>query len=86
MALFLFLADRFLHLMGLLLIIPVLTTWFPDLRKWVIVDWVCALFDPIFQAIRAIIPPISGVLDLSPLVVWLALQALRRAIALVARG
>jgi YggT family protein len=54
----------------------VILSWVPDLRKYSIARWVDAVTEPVFAQVRKIIPPIGG-LDLSSLIVLLALGALR---------
>jgi YggT family protein len=74
-------ADRLLVFLGLLILVPVLAGWFPQLRRYSAVKWTTAVYEPMFAAVRLVIPPLAGTLDISPLVVWFAIQGLRRAIA-----
>ena len=64
-----------------LLFIRVLLTWFPN------IDWLSQPFaalsqitDPYLNLFRSIIPPLGG-MDLSPMLAFLALSFLQRALA-----
>lgn len=71
----------------LLLIIRILLTWFPN------IDWysqpfalIRALTDPFLNIFRGIIPPIGGVLDISPILAFIALQILQVAVLYLLAG
>lgn len=59
--------------MSWLIAFGVINTYNPTARA--IIRFLDALTEPVFRQIRRVIPPIGG-LDLSPLVVWLAIQFL----------
>ena len=52
---------------AILLIARALTSWFPDIQKYQIVQILYDLTDPIIQPIRKLIPPV-GMLDLSTMI------------------
>ena len=54
----------------------VILSWIPDLRKYSVARWIEAVTEPVFAVVRKVLPPIGG-LDLSPLLVLLALGFLR---------
>jgi len=65
----------------ILLIIRIFLTWIPN------IDWyqqpfafMRAITDPFLNIFRGIIPPIGGMLDISPILAFFMLQALQIAI------
>jgi YggT family protein len=73
--------STFIQIYSFLLIIRILLTWFPT------VDWYKQPFaalgqitDPYLNIFRSIIPPLGG-MDLSPMLAFLALSFLQRALA-----
>ncbi len=54
----------------------VILSWIPDLQKYQVARWIEAVTEPVFAVVRKVVPPIAG-LDLSPLLVLLALGFLR---------
>jgi len=54
----------------------VILSWIPDLRKYPVARWIEAVTEPVFAVVRKVVPPIGG-LDLSSLIVLLALGFLR---------
>ena len=59
----------------LLLIIRIFLTWIPN------IDWysqpfalISSVTDPFLNIFRGIIPPIGGMLDISPIIAFIALQ------------
>lgn len=59
---------------SLLLIARVLISWFPEGRNHPIVLFLGKITDPYLNVFKKFIPPIGGVMDLSPLVAFFALQ------------
>jgi YggT family protein len=55
----------------------VVLSWVPDLRQYAPARWVESVTEPVFAQVRRILPSMGG-LDLSPLIVLLALGLLRR--------
>jgi YggT family protein len=57
----------------------VILSWVPDLRKYPVARWIEAVTEPVFAAVRKVVPPIGG-LDLASLIVLLGLSFLRNAL------
>jgi YggT family protein len=55
----------------------VILSWVPDLRKYPIAAWIDSVTEPVFAQVRKLLPAMGG-MDLSPLVVLLALGLLRK--------
>jgi len=76
MPLFVFLLDRLIWALSILLIISSVMSWFqPDPRN-AFVRIVNAIVDPLLLPVRAILPPTAG-MDFSPMVVMIILWVLR---------
>jgi YggT family protein len=58
----------------LLLAARIISSWFPSTRGQAWLYWVSKLTDPYLNVFRRIVPPIGGVLDLSPMLGFLGLQ------------
>ncbi|MFC5403074.1 YggT family protein [Cohnella soli] len=56
-----------------LLIIYVLMSWLPSVRESYIGELLGKLVEPYLKPFRRIIPPIGGVLDISPIIAFFAL-------------
>ncbi len=70
--------GQFIHyaflIYTLMLIVRIVASWFPSAArsKWL---WVLSRYtDPYLNIFRKIIPPIGGVLDLSPILAFFGLQ------------
>lgn len=61
-----------------LLFIRVIGSWFPNFSQYKFMRFVVYYTDPYLNLFRKIIPPIGGVLDLSPLLAFFALQLLEK--------
>ncbi|MDX8430924.1 MAG: YggT family protein [Candidatus Algichlamydia australiensis] len=61
----------------LLLIIRVLGSWIPQLQNSKFMQFVSFYTDPYLNIFRRIIPPIGGVMDISPLVAFFALYIIK---------
>ncbi len=68
----------------ILLIIRIFLTWIPN------IDWdsqpfafMRSLTDPFLNIFRGIIPPIGGMLDISPIIAFFALQILQWAVNVI---
>jgi len=71
-----------IQLYSLVVVIRVLMTWFPPLTGTVLYEFLADLTDPYLNLFRRMIPPV-GMIDFSPIIAILALEALA---ALIARG
>jgi YggT family protein len=58
----------------LFLLVRVVGSWFPSFSGHQIMRFVAFYTDPYLNMFRRVIPPIGGVLDLSPLLGFFALQ------------
>jgi uncharacterized protein YggT (Ycf19 family) len=60
----------------LILFAYIILSWFPTARHWKISHFLRFYTEPYLNIFRRIIPPIGGVIDLSPLLAFFALQVL----------
>ena len=58
----------------ILILIRIVGSWFPKFSHRTFMRFVCYYTDPYLNLFRKIIPPIGGVLDLSPMLAFFALQ------------
>lgn len=70
--------NSLFYIYYILLIIRILLTWIPD------IDWnaqpfafIRSITDPFLNIFRGIIPPIGGMLDISPILAFIALQIIQ---------
>ncbi|MFB9325408.1 YggT family protein [Paenibacillus aurantiacus] len=52
----------------------ILLSWLPNARESFIGEWLAKLVEPYLTPFRRIIPPIGGMLDISPIVALFALH------------
>jgi len=52
----------------------VLMSWLPSVKNSVVGDFLGKLVEPYLQPFRRLIPPIGGILDISPIVALFALR------------
>ncbi len=76
-----YIVNNLFYFYYLLLIIRIFLTWIPN------IDWdsqpfsfMRSLTDPFLNIFRGIIPPIGGMLDISPIIAFFALQFIQIAI------
>jgi YggT family protein len=55
----------------------VLMSWLPNARESVIGEWLAKLVEPYLSPFRRFIPPLFGMLDISPIVALITLQLAR---------
>ena len=67
------LVDGAFSLYMVMLIIRILSSWFPDLQDHAILRFIRFYTDPYLNLFRRLIPPL-GMFDLSPIVAFFALQ------------
>jgi YggT family protein len=60
----------------LMLVVRILGSWVPELASQPWMLFIGQFTDPYLNFFRKIIPPIGGILDLSPILAFLALQFL----------
>lgn len=61
----------------------VLMSWIPNLRESFIGEFIGKLVEPYLSPFRRIIPPIGGMLDISPIIAIFALQFVARGIVAI---
>lgn len=66
-----------INLYSFVVLVAVILSWVPTARRSPLGMMVCRLTEPVLAPIRQMLPPMGGV-DLSPMVLLLALQLLKR--------
>ena len=66
-----------ISLYSLVVLAAVVLSWVPGARNNQVAYYIEAVTEPVFERIRRVIPPLGG-FDLSPLVLLVLLQMLRR--------
>jgi len=61
-----------------LLIARVVGSWFPRFSRHSLMRFVCFYTDPYLNIFKRVIPPIGGVLDLSPLIGFFVLEIVQK--------
>lgn len=67
-------------LYSLLILGRVVLSWFPKLERYPVIKFLFSLVDPYLNFFRRFIPPIGGMIDLSPIVAFFALSILEKII------
>lgn len=57
-----------------MIIAYILMSWIPNARESAIGEWLGKLVEPYLSPFRRIIPPIGGMIDISPIVALIALH------------
>ncbi|PQP80505.1 hypothetical protein C0Q44_27420 [Paenibacillus sp. PCH8] len=57
-----------------MVIVYILMSWLPNARESFIGEWLGKLVEPYLRPFRKFIPPLFGVLDISPIVALIVLQ------------
>lgn len=57
-----------------MIFIRILASWIPEFQNTAFVRFIAFYVDPYLNLFRKIIPPIGGVLDISPILAFFALQ------------
>ncbi|MDF2923997.1 MAG: hypothetical protein K0R57_2911 [Paenibacillaceae bacterium] len=72
-----------------MIIAYIFMSWVPNVRESFVGEWLGKLVDPYLKPFRKLIPPIGGMLDISPIVALIALnfvaEGIKAIIALVLR-
>lgn len=72
-------AIRLLFLVyTIMILIRVLGSWFPNFQQSRFMQFVAHYTDPYINIFRRFIPPIGGVLDLSPLIAFFVLKLVEK--------
>jgi YggT family protein len=72
-----FMVVQLIRLYSYVVLAAVLLSWLPDLRENAVGRFITRATEPVFQAVRKVVPPLGG-LDVAPMVVLLALQLILR--------
>jgi len=75
------LLENLLELYTWVLLIRILLTWLSLNWREPPFSWLASVTDPLLDPLRRLIPPLGGVLDLSPLVVFLLLGMVKGMVA-----
>lgn len=67
------------------LLVRIIGSWFPSFAHHKLIRFVAFYTDPYLNVFRRFIPPIGGVLDLSPLLGFFALQIMESLILFILR-
>ncbi len=73
----------FFTIYSLMILIRVLSSWFPRFQNSFIIRFIAHYTDPYINLFRRFIPLIGGVLDLSPLVAFFVLKLVEKLILMV---
>ncbi|MGX7111235.1 YggT family protein [Gemella cuniculi] len=57
----------------------ILTSWFPQFRNNIIVEFLATICEPYLKIFRKFIPPV-GMLDISPIIAFIVLNIIQRII------
>ena len=71
------LIQGFFSIYTVLIFIRIALSWFPSLYKYKVTNYVIYLTDPYMNIFKRLIPPIGGVLDLSPMLALFSLRILQ---------
>ncbi len=69
--------DMFFYVYSLFLIIRIVGSWFPAFAMHRFMRFIAFYTDPVLNLFRRVIPPIGGVLDLSPLLCFIAIDVVK---------
>jgi len=78
MSFILYIIHLFFSVYTIILFVRVVGSWFPSFAHTTFMRFISYYSDPYLNFFRRIIPPIGGVLDLSPLLAFFALRILER--------
>lgn len=68
-----------------MILVYVLMSWLPSVRESFVGEFLGRLVEPYLRPFRRLIPPIGGVVDISPIVALIALQFLAQGLIAVLR-
>jgi YggT family protein len=72
--------DLLFWVLTLAVIARALLSWFDPMMRYTVSRYLVDLTEPIIGPIRRVVPPLVGMIDLSPLVALVLLQLIRRVI------
>lgn len=69
--------DGLFEIYNVLIIIYILLSWFPNARASQVGEYLGKIVEPYLSIFRRFIPPIGGMLDISPIVALIALKFIK---------
>ena len=69
-----YIINIFFQFYILLLFARIALSWFPSLGRYKLAHFVCHYTDPYLNVFRRVIPPIGGMIDVSPMVAFFVLR------------
>jgi len=70
--------EKYIGILGsiysYMIIIYVLMSWLPSVRESFVGEFLGKLVEPYLKPFRRLIPPIGGMLDISPIIAYIALR------------
>lgn len=63
-----------------MILIYVLMSWLPNVRESSVGEWLGKLVEPYLAPFRRFIPPIMGMIDISPIIALFVLQLAQRGV------
>lgn len=69
-----FIVHTFFVAYTVLLFVRVISSWFPQYQSHQLIRFVCFYTDPYLNLFRRLLPPLGGVLDISPILAFFALR------------
>ncbi|GAB7387794.1 YggT family protein [Bacillaceae bacterium] len=75
-------AGTLLEIYYWILIARILVSWLPAVAEKPIGQWLYTITEPYLSPFRRIIPPIGGMLDISPILAFIVYQYLRKFVLL----
>lgn len=77
------LVGQLITIYMVLMFIRIVGSWFPNIENQPIMRLIASVVDPYLNLFRSLIPPIGGVLDLSPILAYFGLQIIQSVIVLL---
>ena len=78
--LLLYIVDRLFFLYFWMIIIVLLSSWFPEAQDNGVIRFIRRYTDPYLNLFRQVIPPIGGMLDISPIIAIFVLRIVEGAV------
>lgn len=75
---FLELIHYFFYAYTILLFIRIVASWISDWQQWTFFRFVAFCTDPYLNLFRKLLPPLGGVLDISPILAFFALTIIEK--------
>ena len=75
-----------IELYMLVIFIWIMSSWFPQIRHNSFLRFIGSLSEPYLRIFRSVLPPIGGVLDISPILAFFVLGLLRNVVFMAFRG